>query len=141
MFIAEDLYAQILKSMPIPCVDLLIVDEKGRVLLLLRKNYPAADQWWFPGGRVLIGEKREDAVKRKLAEECGLLAKKIQEIGTYDLFFDPFIHSITSLFKVNVAESEDVQIDSQSYYAKWLNPSEWLDFKLHPFIFANLSIA
>jgi 8-oxo-dGTP diphosphatase len=142
MFVAEELYSQILQVMPIPCVDLLISDNAGNVLLLLRKNEPAADQWWFPGGRVWFGEKREDAAKRKLKEECGLVATTFQEIGTFDLFFnigqDVRVHSITTLFRAHIARDNEIQIDHQSLKARWLSPHEWLKNKLHPFIYKQL---
>lgn len=142
MFIAEDLYKQILRSMPIPCVDLLVTDEKGNVLLLRRKNEPAAGQWWFPGGRVLIGEKREDAAKRKLEEECGLFASKFIEDGTFDIVFNlthgACIHSITTLFSVQVLHEDNIQLDHQSHEAGWHTPSEWLKCELHPFVGTTL---
>jgi colanic acid biosynthesis protein WcaH len=139
MFVAEELYSQILRVMPIPCVDLLVTDDAGNVLLLLRKNEPAAGQWWFPGGRVLFGEKREDAARRKLEEECGLVAAQFEEIGTFDLFFDigqnESVHSITTLFKVQVARESNIRLDHQSDAARWLTPDEWLECGLHPFIY------
>ena len=88
MWVSEELYSQILQVMPIPCVDLLVVNEAGKVLLLLRKNEPAAGQWWFPGGRILFGELRCESAKRKLEEECALFSTQIQEIGTFDLIFN-----------------------------------------------------
>lgn len=142
MFVAEDLYKQILRVMPIPCVDLLVMDGVGDVLLLLRKNEPAAGQWWFPGGRVMFGEKREDAARRKLGEECGLVATQFQEIGTYDLLFnigeDVCAHSITTLFKVQVANESTTRLDHQSDEARWLTPREWLKCELHSFIYKQL---
>ena len=138
MFIPEELYSQILQVMPIPCVDLLVVDGFGNVLLLLRKDEPAAGQWWFPGGRVLFGESREEAAKRKLMDECGLVATQFDEIGTHDLFFDIAhgvrLHSVTTVFMAKVARESNIQLDSQSLEAKWLSASEWLKYELHPFI-------
>lgn len=142
MFIAEDMYTQILQVMPIPCVDLLGTDEAGNVLLLLRKNEPAASQWWFPGGRVLFGEKREDAARRKLEEECGLVASQFEEVGTFDIVFNidqgACVHSITTLFKVQVAHESNIRLDHQSHEACWRTPREWLKCKLHPFICMSL---
>jgi ADP-ribose pyrophosphatase YjhB (NUDIX family) len=144
MFVAEELYSQILKVMPIPCVDLLVTDGAGNVLLLLRKNEPAAGQWWFPGGRVLFGEKRVDAARRKLKEECGIEATQfLHEIGTYELFFDigqgTSVHSITTLFKAHVERESEIQLDHQSHDASWLQPHEWLQQNLSPFINNSIS--
>lgn len=138
MFVAEELYTQILQVMPIPCVDLLITDGAGNVLLLLRKNEPAAGQWWFPGGRVLFGEKREDAAKRKLEEECGLVATQFEEIGTFDLLLDTgqdaCAHFITTLFKALLARESNIRLDHQSQEARWLTAHEWLECKLPTFV-------
>lgn len=143
MLISEELYSRILQVMPIPCVDLLVVDDAGNVLLLLRKNEPAAGQWWFPGGRVLFGEARRDAAKRKLAEECGLHSTQFQELGTFDVFFDvgqqERAHSITTLFRVRVGTGHHMRLDHQSSEACWLTLREWLGRELHPFVRSGLS--
>lgn len=142
MFVAEELYTQILQVMPIPCVDLLVADGAGNVLLLLRKNEPAAGQWWFPGGRVLFGEKREDAARRKLEEECGLVATQLQEIGTFDLLLntgqDARVHFITTLFKVQMARGSVIRLDHQSHEARWRTQREWLECGLPPFVCKQL---
>lgn len=142
MLISEELYSRILQVMPIPCVDLFVVDDAGNVLLLLRRNEPGAGQWWFPGGRVLFGESRRDAAKRKLEEECGLFSTRIREIGTFDVFFDigqhERAHAITTLFKVRVGTSDEMRLDHQSSDARWLTPRKWLEFELHPFIYKQL---
>ena len=138
MWISETLYSQILQVMPIPCVDLLVVGDADKVLLLLRKNEPAADQWWFPGGRVLLGEDRREAAIRKLKEECGLVSTQFEEIGTFDIVFSdapkPRIHSITTLFKLKIGPESNLQLDQQSYEFCWLTSKEWLKRELHPFI-------
>ena len=143
MVVSEKLYSRILRVMPIPCVDLLVVNEAGGVLLLLRRNEPAAGQWWFPGGRVLFGELRSDAAKRKLEEECGLSSTQFQEIGTFDILLDSGpnqrSHAITTLFKVKVTSAHNIRLDSQSSEACWLTPLEWLGRELHPFVRSGVS--
>ena len=138
MLVPEELYSRILQVMPIPCVDLLVVDDAGHVLLLLRRSDPAAGQWWFPGGRVLFGELRRDAARRKLQEECGLFSTRFEEIGTFEVFLeivpDKRVHSITTLFKVQLGTRPEIRLDNQSSEACWLAPREWLRRKLHAFI-------
>lgn len=128
--------------MPIPCVDLLVVDDAGGVLLLLRRNEPAAGQWWFPGGRIFFGELRRDAAKRKLEEECGLSSTQFEEIGTFDLLLDSGpnqrFHAITTLFRVQIPSRHNIRLDAQSSEASWLTPQKWLTHGLHSFVHKRL---
>ncbi len=139
MKIPDDLYRQICRVMPIPCVDLLVSDERGRILLVRRRNEPARDQWWFPGGRVHFGETREAAVHRKLKEECGLTPTVVEEIGSFDLLFDALpdggpTHAITTLFHVRVTAPPAISLDGQSAEAQWRGPDEWIQANVHPFV-------
>ena len=47
----------------------------GQSLLLLRSSYDSA--WTFPGGGIRQGETPEDAARRELAEEIGLVAPNV----------------------------------------------------------------
>lgn len=144
MHIEQGLYDQILRMLPIPCVDVMVFDEDDKILLLQRKNEPAAGQWWFPGGRVFFGETREDAARRKLEEECGLVATRFQEVGTFELFFntapDACVHSITTLFKVQVVRESTVRLDHQSDEGRWFTPAERSKYGLHTFISMSLDL-
>jgi ADP-ribose pyrophosphatase YjhB (NUDIX family) len=145
MKIPEELYLQICRVMPIACVDLLVADQDGRILLVKRKNEPAAGQWWFPGGRVHLNETRADAAVRKLREECNLEAVGTIECGTYDLIFPDCqevvaSHGITTLFLMHITSSI-VRIDSQSEDWQWLLPHEWRDIPLHPFVRQSMELA
>ena len=131
--IPDELYERILRSMPIPCVDALVVDSSDRVLLLQRKNEPARGEWWFPGGRVLHFESRTDAVTRKIREECGLTPQEVREVGTYEIFFHS-VHSITTMFEVRASSDEPLTLDEQSSAAEWRTPQAWLETTLPPFV-------
>jgi len=125
--------------MPVPCVDLMIHNPRGEVLLVKRGHTPARNLWWFPGGRVLYREPRRDAVVRKLAQECGLVPVSIEELGTHDLQLERddgigMAHSITTVYRVRVAGSQVVQLDFQSQAACWQSVNLWLAANLHPFI-------
>ena len=54
-----------------------MVDDRARVLLLRGRDPadPSAGRWWFtPGGGVDPGETVEQAARREIAEETGLVA-------------------------------------------------------------------
>lgn len=136
MLIANGTYEIIKKSMPIPCVDLIVVNGQNEILMLKRTNDPAKGEWWFPGGRVHFNETRIEAVMRKLKQECGLEAKKIQEIGTTDLILEnsdnTLSHAITTVYKVEA--NGDVIIDEQSRTYAQKTPKEWLSCDIHIFL-------
>lgn len=136
MLIESSVYEIIKKSMPIPCVDLIVIDKSGNILMLLRNNDPAKGQWWFPGGRVLFNETRLDAAHRKLKEECGLEATQILEIGTKDLILTnldgTLSHAITTVYAV-FADGEVILDDQSQVYAQ-KNAEQWLQSDLHEFL-------
>lgn len=146
MFIEETLYAEFVQSMPISCVDLVVMDQAGRILLLKRKNEPASNQWWFPGGRVLFNEIRSEAVRRKLKEECGLFMKENPiELGTIDCLLNlegnKTSHGITTLYKVLADSTELTTLDSQSCDSQWGFPDDWQAYNLHPIVLTGMSMA
>lgn len=55
-----------------------VLEEDGKVLLVLRKLPPEAGCWSLPGGRVEFMERVEDALVRELKEELGIDV----EVGT-----------------------------------------------------------
>jgi colanic acid biosynthesis protein WcaH len=85
-FIDQELYDQILRHMPIACVDVAIVCN-GCVLLVRRDDAPAKGAWWVPGGRVFKGETMRDTARRKAKEEVGL-----------DCHIGPIIHTAETIF-------------------------------------------
>ena len=85
--IEEKLYKKIQEVLPICCVDVVILNKNKEFLLLKRKNEPAKDQWWVPGGRIKKGEKTEKAVLRKVKEETGLNIKIKKMLGVKETIF------------------------------------------------------
>lgn len=86
MYVGKLLYSKVVKNFPISCVDILIKNTKNELLFVKRKNQPAKGCWWIPGGRVIHGEKRKTAAKRKAREECGIAIQNLKELGTFELF-------------------------------------------------------
>ena len=90
-WIDSEKYQEICKQIPIPAVDLVVVNNKYQVLLLRRAVPPveAIGTWCLPGGGIMIGETPLDTAKRKLLEETGLEASSFIESG----------HAVTYMFK------------------------------------------
>jgi len=73
---------KILKT-PYLTVDAVVID-KGKILLVKRKNIPFLGQWALPGGFVERGETLRKAVMREVLEETGLKTAPEKIIGIYD---------------------------------------------------------
>lgn len=79
-------------------VDAIILDGEA-VVLVKRKNRPYAGMWALPGGFVEYGETVEDAVKREVLEETGLLVEIEKLVGVYsDPNRDPRGHTVSVVF-------------------------------------------
>ena len=58
----------------------IVEDDHGRVLLQLRSDNHC---WGYAGGSVGLDEVVEDAVKRELFEETGLIAEELELFGVF----------------------------------------------------------
>src|SRR5919109_4468475 len=72
---------------PLLGVGALVIDGR-RVLLVQRGRPPAVGKWSIPGGLVDVGESVEAAVRREVAEECGLRVRLHGLVG----FVDRILH-------------------------------------------------
>ena len=100
-------------------MDLVIVNGK-RFLLGKRIIPPAKNLWLFIGGRVLKGETKEQAVKRKFREELGVKSDRLsfKLIGVEDLFLmhdKRFYHDLIIVFLVKTKEEEFKHFDKRQH--------------------------
>lgn len=129
--IPDELYKDILDSMPIACVDIVIVRE-GQALLVRRNDAPAKGQWWIPGGRVLKGETLKDAARRKALEETGLVCEVGPAIYTDETIFQDgphgcSVHSINTVFYMTPTGLTEQQVSLDSHHSehKWVDLCPW----------------
>lgn len=59
--------------------------DKGRVLLIKRRNAPAINKWAVPGGKVRAGETLQQALHREIIEETGLKIKVGEIVYVFDV--------------------------------------------------------
>jgi len=72
------------KKYPRVGIGVMIQNDKGEVLLGLRKNSHGAGEWSFPGGHLEFGERIFEAAKREAKEETGLEIDEFELISVAD---------------------------------------------------------
>jgi len=68
----------------IDCVGGIVVDDRGRLLLVRRGTEPGRGLWSVPGGRVETGETDAEATAREVLEETGLRVRVGRLAGTVE---------------------------------------------------------
>lgn len=88
---------------PALATDCVVIDAKGRVLLIRRGHPPFKGKLALPGGFVEIGETVEEACRRELMEETGIKAGRLHLVGVYsDPKRDPRGHTCAAVFLTRV---------------------------------------
>lgn len=72
------------KKYPKVGIGVMIQNEKGEVLLGLRKGSHGSGEWSFPGGHLEIGETILETAKRETKEETNLDINKFELISVAD---------------------------------------------------------
>jgi 8-oxo-dGTP diphosphatase len=81
----------------VACVGALVHDTAGRLLLIRRGHAPHAGLWSLPGGRVEAGETLEQAVRREVLEETGLLVRPGAVVGRVRIPGDGVVYDVVDL--------------------------------------------
>lgn len=135
--IPKQLFELIQRSIPIACVDLIVLRKKKKsgleVLLAKRKIPPEIGKWILIGGRVMIGETLKRAIQRQARRELSV-AVHILSPWNYnnpirifdDPKFDPQKHAIALAYPVILKEGA-VRMSGPEF-----NEMRWFDTKKLP---------
>ncbi|MFH2062823.1 MAG: NUDIX domain-containing protein [bacterium] len=74
------------KKYPRIGVGVMIQNERGEVLIGLRKGAHGAGEWSFPGGHLDFGETIFETARREVLEETGLTVGKLELFSVSDDF-------------------------------------------------------
>lgn len=86
-WIPDDEWKTIVRHVPIPSVDLVVLHDSG-VVLGKRTNEPAKEEWFVPGGRIHKHETLRGAVHRVAKEELGIEVEIVERLGVYEHFYE-----------------------------------------------------
>lgn len=84
------LFQTIVANTPLISVDLIVINKEGLALLGQRRNRPAQNYWFVPGGRVFKDESFEQAFRRITNDELGmeLTLNTATFRGVYEHFYE-----------------------------------------------------
>lgn len=113
---------------PAVAADCLVFGHKdGETFLLLiqRKNEPCKGQWAFPGGFMNIDETADDAARRELKEETGLIVTDVHQVGAFTAVNrDPRERVLSISYYAYVEGTPDVNGADDARKAQWFPLSD-----------------
>lgn len=71
-FLPDEEYGRALDTLVKGCVDVLLRNARGQVLLGLRAHEPAKGDWWYVGGRMRCGETIRETARRHVTRDIGI---------------------------------------------------------------------
>ena len=129
--LSAEAFAAVVANAPLVSIDLIVEDAQGQILLGLRKNPPAKDYWFVPGGRVRKGEKLDDAFARLTQEELGFAASRTDSrlLGIYEHFYDTDFTGLPGKSTHYIVLAYRLRIDRHEWHLPETQHSEyqWID--------------
>lgn len=135
MHLPESIFREVVNFAPLVSIDLLIVHD-SKILLGKRRNKPARNRMFVPGGRIKKHETIDDAFKRISNDELGVEIKKSYSklLGIYEHHYDDSLFDDVTTHYVAIAYLVDcwsdlvdcwsnVHTDKQHEYLKWVELS------------------
>jgi colanic acid biosynthesis protein WcaH len=125
----KDSFLQIIRNAPLVSIDLILRNERNEILLGYRRNRPAQNCWFVPGGRIRKGESIQQALKRIARHELGILPDEGRLLGAFDHFYDdnffglPDVatHYVALAYLIDVKSEIGIAGDDQHTELKWWN--------------------
>ena len=137
-------FVEVVKNAPLVSIDLIVKNDHNQVLLGLRKNKPAKNYWFVPGGRILKNERIADAFERIADDELGInLAYKDAEfLGVFEHLYPKNlaqkqefgIHYVVLAYQVKLTQALPNLPKTQHSRYQWFS-KQFLckDKKVHPY--------
>ena len=129
--LSDEEFAEVIKNTPLVSIDLIVKNGRGEILLGRRKNNPAKDFWFVPGGRICKDETLSQAFKRIAKNELNIDIdiSDAKLLGPFDHKYkeNKFgksefgTHYVALAYKVAIDIPLQFSEDSQHVDFKWLS--------------------
>ncbi len=118
---------------PIPSVGAVMIDD-GRLLVVKRGRGTYAGSWALPGGRQRLGETMQEAVRREVREETGLVVEVGDPVWIGDIIdpADPPSYHYTVVDFTAFAIGGELEAGDDASDARWVDLDEVRDLPLTP---------
>jgi ADP-ribose pyrophosphatase YjhB (NUDIX family) len=125
---------------PIPSVGAVMIDD-GRILVVQRGRGVYAGSWAVPGGRQRRGETMQEAVRREVREETGLVVEVGDPVWIGDIIdpADPPSYHYTVVDFTAFAIGGELEAGDDASDARWVDLDEVRDLPLTPTMFELLT--
>ncbi len=105
-------------------VGAVVLDARGRVLLVRRGRPPGAGSWSLPGGHVEPGESLDAAIVREVLEETAVRARVVCPLGVVPVARDGYLYSIREHLLVPLDQAAEPRAGDDAADARWVEPRE-----------------
>ena len=103
------------------CAVAVIVTHARKVLFGRRLTTSGGSEWQLPGGWIEIGESPQQAARREVIEETGLLLRDLRFVATTNNVFSVQKHSITLYFAAECVNEDSLIVAQPDKCSDW----EW----------------
>jgi len=125
MHLPGSIFREIVNFTPLVAIDVIII-KNDKILLGKRKNRPARDYLFVPGGRILKSELMEDAFSRICSKELGVKLKLNHQklLGVFEHHYEDSIfenvstHYVVAGYLIENFEGE-IKSDNQHESLEW----------------------
>ena len=87
--LSKEIFGAIVRHTPLVSIDLILRDPEVRLLVGRRRNRPAMETWFVPGGRIAKDERIAEAFARITRDELGIQSpmRAAKFLGVFEHFY------------------------------------------------------
>ena len=137
-------FVEVVKKTPLVSIDLIVGNGGNEVLLGFRKNEPAKNYWFVPGGRILKNEQIAEAFDRIAENELGIKPayEDADFLGVFEhLYHENFAgqqefgtHYVVLAYQVEITKTPLKLPETQHSRYEWFDRKSLRnDKKVHPY--------